>query len=171
MPLDRALMIGRAPASDLRLQDPSVSRIHAQIIIDEHGITLQDAGSSYGTFVDGRQLAGALELSAGMRIELGDCALVVAERVDRAAAAHTMSVPAGISLIVEQPSVRRARLRGQGTRKPRLRSGWSLKRLDERRGKPRRTSSRTIGRRRSCAWRRQRPSSSSCSTAIAISWS
>jgi len=124
-------MIGRAPSSDLRLQDPSVSRIHAQIIIDEQGITLQDAGSSYGTFVNGRQLAGALELSAGMRIELGDCALEVAERVDRTVAAHTMSVPAGISLIVEQPSVRRARLRGQGTRKPRLRSGWSLKRLDE----------------------------------------
>ena len=67
----------------------------------------------------------------GMHIELGDCRLEVAERVDRAAAGRTVSVPAGISLIVEQPSVRRARLRGQQNRKPKLRSGWSLKRLEE----------------------------------------
>jgi putative peptide zinc metalloprotease protein len=131
VPLDRALTIGRGPSSELRLEDPSVSRNHAQIVVDEHGVTLRDAGSSYGTFVDGRPLAGAVALSAGMRIELGDCRLEVAERVDRAAAGHTVSVPAGISLIVEQPSVRRARLGGHGARKPRLRSGWSLKRLAE----------------------------------------
>jgi putative peptide zinc metalloprotease protein len=46
-------------------------------------------------------------------------------------------VPVGISLIVAQPSSRRARLRGQGARKPKLRSGWSLKRLDESERQPR----------------------------------
>ena len=131
MPLDRRLAIGRAPASDLRLDDPSVSRAHAEIVVDADGATLQDVGSSYGTFVDGRQLSGPVALTNGMHIELGDCRLEVAERVDRAAAGMTVSVPAGISLIVEQPSVRRARLRGQQNRKPKLRSGWSLKRLEE----------------------------------------
>jgi putative peptide zinc metalloprotease protein len=131
VPLDRQLAIGRAPASDLVLDDPSVSRAHAEIVVDEDGAILQDVGSSYGTFVDGRPLSGPLVLSDGMHIELGDCRLEVAERVDRAAAGRTVSVPAGISLIVEQPSVRRARLRGQQNRKPKLRSGWSLKRLDE----------------------------------------
>ena len=99
--------------------------------MDEDGATLEDAGSSYGTFVDGHAVDGPVALSPGMRIELGDCRLEVAERVDRAGAGMTVSVPAGISLVVEQPSVRRARLRGQQNRKPRLRSGWSLKRLDE----------------------------------------
>ena len=131
MPLDRRLAIGRAPASDLVLDDPSVSRAHAEIVVDADGAMLQDVGSSYGTFVDGRQLSGPVALTNGMRIELGDCRLEVAERVDRAAAGMTVSVPAGISLIVEQPSVRRARLRGQQNRKPKLRSGWSLKRLEE----------------------------------------
>ncbi|MGH2894154.1 MAG: FHA domain-containing protein [Solirubrobacteraceae bacterium] len=131
MPLDRPLVIGRAPASDLVLDDPSVSRAHAEIVVDEAGARLQDVGSSYGTFVDGRQLSGPVVLSDGMHIELGDCRLEVAERVDRAAAGMTVSVPAGISLIVEQPSLRRTRLRGQQNRKPRLRSGWSLKRLEE----------------------------------------
>jgi len=113
------------------LDDPSVSRAHAEIVVNEDGATLEDAGSSYGTFVDGRRLSGPLALAPRMRIELGDCRLEVAERVDRAGAGMTMSVPAGISLVVEQPSVRRARLRGQQNRKPRLRSGWSLKRLEE----------------------------------------
>jgi putative peptide zinc metalloprotease protein len=131
VPLDRPLTIGRAPASDLVLDDPSVSRAHAEIVVDEDGPALHDVGSSYGTFVDGRQLSGPVALSDGMHIELGDCRLEVAERVDRAAAGMTVSVPAGISLIVEQPSVRRARLRGQQNRRPKLRSGWSLKRLEE----------------------------------------
>ncbi len=131
VPLDRPLTIGRAPASDLLLDDPSVSRTHARIVVGEAGATLEDAGSSYGTFVDGRQLAGPVALAPGMRIEVGDRLLEVAERTDRSAAGMTVSVPAGISLIVEQPSVRRARLRGQQSRRPKLRSGWSLKRLEE----------------------------------------
>jgi putative peptide zinc metalloprotease protein len=131
VPLDRPLALGRAPASDLVLDDPSVSRAHAEIVVGEDGLMLQDVGSSYGTFVDGRQLTGPVALTNGMHIELGDCRLEVAERVDRTAAGMTMSVPAGMSVIVEQPSVRRARLRGQQNRKPKLRSGWSLKRLQE----------------------------------------
>jgi putative peptide zinc metalloprotease protein len=131
VPLDRQLAIGRAPSSDLLLDDPSVSRAHAEIVVDADGAMLQDVGSSYGTFVDGRRLSGPVALAHGMHVELGDCRLEVAERVDRAAAGRTMSVPAGISLIVEQPSVRRTRLRGQQNRKPKLRSGWSLKRLEE----------------------------------------
>ena len=131
VPLDRPLALGRAPASDLVLDDPSVSRAHAEIVVGEDGLMLQDVGSSYGTFVDGRQLTGPVALTNGMHIELGDCRLEVAERVDRAAAGMTMSVPAGMSVIVEQPSVRRARLRGQQNRKPKLRSGWSAKRLQE----------------------------------------
>jgi len=137
VPLDRPLAIGRAPASEIRLEDPSVSRTHAQIDVDAFGAVLQDAGSSYGTFVDGRELSGRQALAPGMRIDVGDCRLEVSERIDPAAAGITMSVPAGISIVVEQPGARRERLRGQGARKPRLRSGWSLKRLDASEG-PRR---------------------------------
>ncbi len=130
VPLDRSLTIGRAPASDLRLEDASVSRVHARIEVGSNGTALEDLGSSYGTFLDGRQVSQRTPLAAGMRIELGDCRLEVAERVDRAAAGDTMSVPAGMSLVVHQPLVRRSRLSGQAARRPRLRSGWSLKRLD-----------------------------------------
>ena len=137
VPLDRPLAIGRAPASELRLDDPSVSRTHAEITLDEHGASIRDAGSSFGTFVNGRRLSHPVTLSPGMRIQLGDCRLEVAERVDRSAAGRTVSVPAGISLVVEQPSVRRSRLDGHSARRPRLRSGWSLKRLAEGEGRER----------------------------------
>src|SRR6201985_3791261 len=79
VPLDRRLAIGRAPASDLVLDDPSVSRAHAEIVVGQDGPLLQDAGSSYGTFVDGRELSEPLALSDGMHIELGDCRLQVVE--------------------------------------------------------------------------------------------
>ncbi len=137
VPLERTLVIGRAPASELRVDDPSVSRTHAVIDVDGHRAELEDAGSSYGTFVDGRRLSGRVALAAGMRIDLGDYRIEVAERIDAGAAARTVSVPAGISLIVAQPAVRRSRLRGHGARKPRLRSGWSLKRLDAAEGEER----------------------------------
>src|ERR1700761_3757743 len=69
VPLDRPLTVGRGPACEIRLEDPSVSRTHAQIVVDDRGVTLHDAGSTYGTFVGGRQVAGTVELEPGMGIE------------------------------------------------------------------------------------------------------
>ena len=130
VPLDRSLTIGRAPSSDLRLEDESVSRVHARIEVDDGGATVEDLDSSYGTFLEGRALEGPVPLRAGMRIELGDSRLEVADRLDATQAGHTVSVPAGLTLVVEQPRVRRARLSGHAARRPRLHSGWSIKRLD-----------------------------------------
>ena len=137
MPLDRPLVIGRSPACELRLQDPSVSRIHARIEADENSASIEDIGSTYGTFVDGRRLEGCGALVAGTLVELGDCRLEVAERHDPAAANRTVSVPAGMSLVIDRPVVRRTRLAGHSAHKPRLRSGWSLKRLEASEGEDR----------------------------------
>jgi putative peptide zinc metalloprotease protein len=135
VPLDRPLTIGRAPSCELRLEDPSVSRMHATIELDgDHGPLIRDAGSSYGTYVEGRRLGEPVTLTPGMRIQLGDSKLQVAERLDAAAAGHTISVPAGATVVVEQATVRRSRLPGHAARRPRLRSGWALKRLDQAEG-------------------------------------
>lgn len=172
MPLDRPLVIGRSPACELRLDDPSVSRVHARIEADEDSASIEDIGSTYGTFVDGRRLEGRCALVAGTLIELGDCRLEVAERDDPAAANRTVSVPAGISLVIDRPVVRRTRLAGHSAHKPRLRSGWSLKRLEAAEGEDR----WVLKDHRSSAFVRLltlRPSSSSCSTASmssSISW-
>ncbi len=48
--------IGRKPDQDLRLSDPSVSRCHAQIELEDSQLFLTDQGSRTGTFVNGRRI-------------------------------------------------------------------------------------------------------------------
>ncbi len=48
----RVITIGRSPVSDFYVEDKSVSREHAKIIVHENGnMEIQDLGSSFGTFV------------------------------------------------------------------------------------------------------------------------
>ena len=57
VPVLGEMTIGRAPGSTLQLDDPGVSRRQARISINGNGegeVTLEDAGSSYGTWLDGR---------------------------------------------------------------------------------------------------------------------
>src|SRR5437667_6828774 len=68
------MTIGRAPGATLVISDPSVSRVHARI---SEGAVLEDAGSSHGTFVDGRRLTAPSPLRDGARIRLGDAELRV----------------------------------------------------------------------------------------------
>jgi hypothetical protein len=134
-------VVGRSRACELRLEVPSVSRVHAEIDLSPDGAVLCDMGSSHGTYVDGRRLEDSVRLAPGMRIDLGDCRLDVAERVDEAAAGMTMSVPAGLSVVVPAVSSRRASRRarrpGSAARRPRMHSGWSMKRLESGEGEKR----------------------------------
>jgi putative peptide zinc metalloprotease protein len=137
VPLVRELTIGRAPGNAVQLVDPSVSRIHARISPPGRGggPVLRDAGSSHGTWVDGRRLNGPLALRDGARVALGDQELVVERRRDDAEAGHTVFVAPGASVVV--PSVGTPQPVGStGPTQPpigaypRLRSGYALKRLE-----------------------------------------
>ncbi len=48
--------IGRAGEAVLTVDDPDVSRVHAELSVTPAGIALRDLGSTNGTFVDGRRL-------------------------------------------------------------------------------------------------------------------
>jgi putative peptide zinc metalloprotease protein len=124
------MVIGRAAGSTLRLDDPSVSRTHARISVRDGRI--EDAGSSHGTWVDGAPLARPAVLRDGMRIRIGDQELMVERRRGDAEAARTIVVPAGASLVVG--AVGTSAVAGPATQfgmRPRMRSGYALKRLDE----------------------------------------
>lgn len=127
------MTIGRAPGSDVRLEDPSVSRRHAQIVVGPGGgePRLSDAGSSHGTYVDGVRVEGAVPLRDGLRIRLGDRVLEVERPRAASEAGRTIVVPIGASLLV--PAIGEATLEaaaGQRTGlRPRLRSGHRMKRL------------------------------------------
>ena len=54
--LDRTIAIGAARANDVRLRLPGISRTHARIVVDGATITIEDAGSTNGTFVNGHRV-------------------------------------------------------------------------------------------------------------------
>src|SRR5262249_52980442 len=68
--VDRDRMIGRDPASDLVLADPSVSARHCLLARRPRGVVLYDRKSRNGSFVDGVRV-GRAELRPGAQIVLG----------------------------------------------------------------------------------------------------
>jgi hypothetical protein len=74
-PLTRAItVLGRGTDVDLRIDDPGVSRQHAEIRTGDTP-TILDLGSTNGTLIDGRAVKEA-ELYDGARIVLGSTTLV-----------------------------------------------------------------------------------------------
>lgn len=67
---DGSSVIGRAPACDIVIEDPSVSRYHARIVVDGRRVDLVDLDSTNGTRVGAEHVATA-PLEAGDRITFG----------------------------------------------------------------------------------------------------
>ncbi len=54
------LVVGRAVNSDVPIYDPTISRQHAQLSIQNGGILVKDLGSSNGTFLNGSRITEAV---------------------------------------------------------------------------------------------------------------
>ncbi len=63
--------IGREPVCAVCINDPSVSRGHARIVIEDGRATLEDLKSKNGTQVMGQVITGAVVLNDGDEIEFG----------------------------------------------------------------------------------------------------
>jgi sigma-B regulation protein RsbU (phosphoserine phosphatase) len=63
--------VGRSDQNDIVLADPSLSRRHAEIYDDGGVWMLTDCGSRNGTLVNGRAIAGPVQLEAGVQVTLG----------------------------------------------------------------------------------------------------
>jgi len=71
-PLDRErVMVGRSRFCDIRLQEDTVSRLHAAFTSTEHGVMLEDLGSSNGTYVNGEPVRGPTRLAVGDVVRFG----------------------------------------------------------------------------------------------------
>ena len=135
VPLGGELTIGRSQDSGLQLDDLSVSRNHARIRPGGDGVPLlEDAESSFGTFLDDVRVTAPIALRDGARIRLGNQHLEVRalhDDEDEDAAGRTIVVPVGASLLL--PATGAASPHAAQTtedQRPRLRSGYALKRLD-----------------------------------------
>lgn len=87
VPLVESLTFGRASYCSVRLHDPFSSARHARLQVSEGVVTLQDLGSTNGTFVGTERLQGATELKPDDRFSIGDVTFVVKKnfRPDRPA--------------------------------------------------------------------------------------
>jgi len=66
----REIVVGRSSELDMVLVEDMVSRKHAKIITDETTVTIQDLGSTNGTFVNGEKVRTS-EIKDGDRILIG----------------------------------------------------------------------------------------------------
>src|SRR5687767_11325666 len=55
-PVDRSLLLGRDESCDVRIEDDSLSRMHARIFTTANGIEVEDLGSANGTYVGGGRI-------------------------------------------------------------------------------------------------------------------
>ena len=68
-------VIGRDPGAGLFIDDPSVSRRHARIVVTGESATLEDLGSKNGTHLGDRRIEAQVPLDDGARIRIGTVAL------------------------------------------------------------------------------------------------
>jgi adenylate cyclase len=73
-----ALVVGRAPTSDLPIFDPTISRRHAELEVRDGGVSVRDLGSSNGTFLNGARVDAAV-LATGDIVTFGKVEFTVVE--------------------------------------------------------------------------------------------
>ncbi|MGK3993058.1 sigma 54-interacting transcriptional regulator [Sorangium sp. So ce1024] len=66
--------VGTAPGCDVRLRDPTVSRVHCELEVHGEGVRITDLESTNGTLVDGVRVHDA-ELTAGGTVSVGETVL------------------------------------------------------------------------------------------------
>src|ERR671932_1680987 len=72
-PLGRLrITIGRSARNDLCIPDPFASRVHAEVRREGDQYILQDLGSANGTLYNGEAVQGAIPLTNGGRIQIGE---------------------------------------------------------------------------------------------------
>lgn len=79
-------ILGRDPRCTLHIDASGVSRRHARLVVGAESATIEDLGSSNGTFVQGRAITSEQALADGDAIELGAATLSFRAWADDAAA-------------------------------------------------------------------------------------
>lgn len=104
--VDRPLVIGRADDADVVLEDGEVSRHHARITpVGDGGATVEDLGSSNGTFINQNELVGPAHLGPGDDLLLG--VTVLRMRTDeeiRSGLSGVIQVPQGLAIAPRAPT-------------------------------------------------------------------
>jgi hypothetical protein len=70
--LSGAVVVGRDQSAGLVIDDPEASRRHASLSVDDDGkVSVEDLGSTNGTFVNGARISASRELARGDKVRIG----------------------------------------------------------------------------------------------------
>jgi transcriptional regulator with PAS, ATPase and Fis domain len=100
-----SLTIGSRPDSDLRLEDPTVSRKHAEISRTAEGLLLQDLGSTNGTFLNGVRVDRAY-LRDGAFVTVGETSMIFSAGGDGAMGGAQALSTFGQMVAVSEPMLK-----------------------------------------------------------------
>jgi len=71
-----SIVVGRDDGADVLIDNPSVSRRHAEIRLTDDGWVVEDLGSSNGTFLKGSRIEGVQSIGLGDEIGFGKFSIV-----------------------------------------------------------------------------------------------
>lgn len=77
-----SIVVGRDELADVLIDNPSVSRRHAEIRLTEDGWVVEDLGSSNGTFVRGAKIDGPQSIGLGDEIGFGKFSIVFGKALE-----------------------------------------------------------------------------------------
>jgi pSer/pThr/pTyr-binding forkhead associated (FHA) protein len=76
---EKQVVIGRSSELDMVLVEDMVSRKHAKIMIASGAITIEDLGSTNGTYLDGQRVTRPVAAEIGGSIRIGRTTLNIAK--------------------------------------------------------------------------------------------
>ena len=69
-------VMGRDPSNEWPIEDIEVSRRHARLVLEDGSYSIEDLGSTNGTFVNGQRIRSLLPVLPGATIRLGENVLL-----------------------------------------------------------------------------------------------
>jgi len=74
-PVVGELSVGRAPGCQVIIEDTYVSQVHARVYAREGNYVVEDLGSTNGTYLNRKKVAGPTTLQRGDRLQFGNTVL------------------------------------------------------------------------------------------------
>jgi hypothetical protein len=99
--------IGRGDANDFKINDPTVSGSHCQVLVSDNSVVLRDSSSTNGTFVGGSRIQ-ELKLEHGKNVRLGGVEMIFYSGTDTGAAAAASAPSQPAIRIVTRPAAQPA---------------------------------------------------------------
>ncbi len=78
-----ALVLGSSAEADLVIANQTVSRRHARLLVDDRGVTIEDLGSTNGTFVNGKRITSPILVEDSANLKFGGLKLTLAPAPER----------------------------------------------------------------------------------------